>query len=158
MLIHGVTGAVGSVGVQLAREIGARVIGTGRAAARESATDLGVDTFIDLENERLEDIGQVDLVFDVIGGELLERSAALVRPGGSLVTITLPTNVRPEDGRSVFFVVEPDRIRLADLMQRVRDGRLKPAIGAVHPLSEAPAELQPGRRARGKTIIRPDRH
>lgn len=158
VLIHGIAGAVGSVAAQLAREIGAYVIGTGRASDREPATELGVDTFVDLENEKLEDAGQVDLVFDVIGGELLERSAALVRPGGTLVTITLPTNIRPPDGRSVFFVVEPDRNRLADLMQRIRDGRLKLAIGAVHSLPEAAAELQPGKRARGKTIIRPDSH
>lgn len=158
VLIHGVAGAVGSVAAQLAREIGAYVIGTGRATDREPATELGVDTFVDLETEKLEVAGQVDLVFDVIGGELLERSAALVRPGGTLVTITLPTNVRPADGRSVFFVVEPDRNRLADLVQRVREDRLKPAVGAVHPLPEAAAELQSGTRARGKTIIRPIRH
>ena len=107
----------------------------------------------------VEDAGQVDLVFDAIGGEiLLQRSAALVRAGGTIVTISLPTNVRPTDGRSVFFVVEPDRNRLADLMERVRDGRLKPLVGAVHSLSEAAAALSPDSGARGKTIIRPFSH
>jgi NADPH:quinone reductase-like Zn-dependent oxidoreductase len=59
----------------------------------------------------------------------------------------------PRDGRAIFFVVEPDRARLADLAQRVRDGRLKPRVGAVRPLAEAPAAFAPGRRTRGKTII-----
>lgn len=156
VLIHGVAGAVGSLAAQLAREAGARVIGTGRAKDREPAADLGVDTFIDLENENLEDADQVDLVFDVIGGEiLLQRSAALIRRGGTLVTITLPTDVRPADGRTVFFVVEPDRHRLADLVQRVREGRLKPAVGAQYALVDAPAALASGPRVPGKTIIRP---
>jgi NADPH:quinone reductase-like Zn-dependent oxidoreductase len=93
------------------------------------------------------------VVFDVIGGEVLDRSAALVRAGGTLVTIAAPPTVRPENGRAVFFVVEPDRLRLADLAQRVRDGRLKPRIGAVRPLAEAPAAFAPGRRVPGKTII-----
>ena len=79
------------------------------------------------------------MVFDVIGGEVLERSTALVRPGGTLVTIAAPPTVQPEDGRAVFFVVEPDRARLADLAQRVRDGRLTPIVGAVRPLSETAA-------------------
>ena len=94
------------------------------------------------------------MVFDVIGGEILDRSAALVRAGGTLVTIARPPTVQPEDGRAVFFVVEPDRPRLADLAQRLRDGRLKPIVGAVRPLAEAPAAFAPDRRTPGKTIIR----
>ena len=94
------------------------------------------------------------MVFDVIGGEIRDRSAALVRAGGTLVTIAAPPKVRPEDGRAIFFVVEPDRARLADLAQRVRDGRLKPIVGAVRTLAEAPAAFAPGRRTPGKTIIR----
>lgn len=154
VLVHGAAGAVGSTAVQLAREVGAYVIGTGRATDREAATELGVDAFVDLENQALEDVGTVDLVFDAIGGDILERSATLVRPGGTLVTITLPTDVRPVDGRTIFFVVEPDRDRLTDLVQRVRDGRLKPSVGAVYSLADAPIQLQPGARTRGKTIIR----
>ncbi|WP_426242810.1 NADP-dependent oxidoreductase [Nocardioides sp. LHG3406-4] len=154
VLIHGVVGAVGSIAAQLAREIGAHVIGTGRSADREGAAALGASVFVDLENEQLEAIGSVDLVFDVIGGDILDRSAGLVRPGGTLVTIALPPTVQPADGRSVFFVVEPDRARLIDLAQRVRDGRLTPSVGAVHSLPEAVAALQPGNRTRGKTIVR----
>ncbi|MFG3206484.1 NADP-dependent oxidoreductase [Streptomyces sp. NPDC048192] len=154
VLIHGAAGGVGSIAVQLAREVGARVIGTGRASDRDRALELGVDTFIDLDNERLEDAGEADVVFDVIGGDILDRSAALVRPGGTLVTIVMPPKVRPKDGRAVFFVVEPDRARLTDLAARLRDGRLKPVVGAVRPLAEAPSAFAPGTRTPGKTIIR----
>ena len=69
VLIHGAAGGVGSIAVQLAREVGARVIGTGRTADRDRAGELGVHTFLDLETEKLEDAGEVDVVFDVIGGE-----------------------------------------------------------------------------------------
>ena len=153
VLIHGAAGGVGSIAVQLAREVGARVIGTGRAADRDVALGLGTDAFVDLDAETLEDVGQVDVVLDVIGGEILDRSTALVRPGGTLVTIAAPPRVQPEDGRAVFFVVEPDRARLADLAARVRAGRLTPIVGAVRPLEEAAAAFAPGRRTSGKTII-----
>ncbi|MFJ5206568.1 NADP-dependent oxidoreductase [Streptomyces nigra] len=154
VLIHGAAGGVGSLAVQLAREAGARVIGTGRAADRQSAHDVGADEFVDLGAEKLEEVGEVDVVLDVIGGEILERSAAVVRPGGTLVTIAEPVTVHPRGGRGVFFVVEPDRTRLADLAQRVRDGRLKPIVGAVRPLAEAAAAFSPSKRVHGKTIIR----
>ena len=154
VLIHGAAGGVGSIAVQLAREVGALVIGTGRAADRETALGLGVSAFLDLQADKLEDVGEVDVVFDVIGGEIRDRSTALVRAGGTLVTTTAPPTVQPEDGRAMFFVVEPDRSRLADLAQRLRDGRLKPIVGAVRPLAEAPAAFAPGRRTPGKTIIR----
>ncbi|MGW2034228.1 NADP-dependent oxidoreductase [Streptomyces argyrophylli] len=154
VLIHGAAGGVGSIAVQLAREAGARVIGTGRSSARERALALGVDTFIDLETDKLEEAGEADVVFDVIGGDILDRSAALVRPGGTLVSIAAPPTTRPKDGRAVFFVVEPDRARLGDLAARLGDGRLKPVVGAVRPLAEAPSAFAPGAHAPGRTIIR----
>src|ERR1700758_964253 len=106
VLIHGVAGAVGSITVQLAREVGARVIGTGRTADRDRAAALGVHIFLDLDTEKLEDAGEVDVVFDVIGGDILARSAALVRAGGTLIAIAEPPKTLPRDGRAVFFVVE----------------------------------------------------
>jgi NADH dehydrogenase FAD-containing subunit len=115
VLIHGAAGGVGSLAVQLAREMGARVIGTGRAADKDTALGLGADAFLDLQSDHLEDAGEADVVFDVIGGDVLDRSAAVVRAGGTLVTIATPPKVQPRDGRAVFFVVEPDRARLADL-------------------------------------------
>ena len=154
VLIHGAAGGVGSTAVQLAREVGARVIGTGRAADRETALALGVSEFLDLQADKLEDVGEVDVVFDVIGGEVLDRSTSLVRAGGTLVTIARAPTVQPKDGRAIFFVVEPDRSRLADLAERLRDGRLKPIVGAIRPLAEAPAAFAPDGRVPGKTIIR----
>lgn len=154
VLIHGAVGGVGSIAVQLAREVGAHVIGSGRTADRDRALALGVHTFVDLETEKLEDAGEVDVAFDVIGGDVLTRSTDLVRAGGTLVTIAAPPEVHPRDGRAVFFVVEPDRARLADLIARVRDGRLTPVVGAVRPLTEAAAAFAPGRRIPGKTILR----
>jgi len=154
VLVHGAAGSVGSIAVQLAREVGARVIGTGRTSDRDHALALGVHIFLDLQTEQLEDAGEVDVVFDVIGGDILDRSAALVRAGGTLVTITMPSQVQPTGGRTVFFVVKPDRARLADLATRLRDGRLKPVVGAVRPLAEAPSAFAPAKRTPGKTIIR----
>jgi NADPH:quinone reductase-like Zn-dependent oxidoreductase len=153
VLIHGAAGAVGSIALQLARDAGARVIGTGRAAHRETALGLGAHVFVDLDADRLEDVGEVDLVFDVLGGEIRARSAALVRAGGTLVTVAdPPQNARPKDGRAIFFVVESDRKQLAGLAQRLRDGRLEVAV-AVKPLSEAPAAFADRRGTCGKTII-----
>jgi len=154
VLIHGAAGGVGSIAVQLARDVGAVVIGTGRAPDRDTALGLGVHTFLDLQADKLEDVGEVDVVFDVLGGEILDRSADLVRAGGTLVTIARVPTVKPRDGRAIFFVVEADRSRLADLALRLRDGRLKPIVGAVRPLEEAPAAFGPDRRTPGKTIIR----
>ena len=154
VLIHGAAGGVGSVAVQLARELGARVIGTGRAADRDTALGLGVDAFLDLEADKLEDAGKVDVVLDVIGGEILKRSIALVRAVGTLVTTIEPPMIQPENGLAIFFVVEADRSQLAELAQRLRDGRLTSNVGAVRPLAEAPAAFGPDApRASGKTII-----
>jgi NADPH:quinone reductase-like Zn-dependent oxidoreductase len=154
VLIHGVVGAVGSIAAQLAREVGARVIGTGRPRDREAASALGVDTFVDLESHRIEDIGSVDLVFDLIGGDIGKRSARLVRAGGRLVSIVGPVEVRPTDGFAIDFVVESDRAQLAEIIQRVRDGRLRTNIGTVASLDDAVAAFNPTERRPGKTIIR----
>src|ERR1700738_1733913 len=100
VLVHGAAGAVGTMVTQLAREFGAYVIGTGRAADRQKALDFGAQEFVDLENDVLEDVGGVDLVFDLIGGDIGKRSARLVRAGGTLVSIVGPPLARPEGGRA----------------------------------------------------------
>lgn len=153
VVIHGAAGGVGSIAVQLAREAGARVIATGRAADRDLVLGLGAGTFLDLAAGPWPEDGEADVVLDVIGGDVLAKSAALVRPGGTLVTIAEPPTVRPKDGRAVFFVVEPDRVRLADLARRVRDRRLKPLVGEVRPLAETADAFARRRRVPGKTII-----
>src|SRR5437870_10271224 len=114
---------------QLAREAGAYVIGTGRAAGRQTALDFGAQEFVDLDSDALEDVGGVDLVFDVLGGDIAKRSAGMIRAGGTLVTITGPTEARPTDGLTIHFVVVPDRGPLSELVQRGRDGRLRTNIG-----------------------------
>src|SRR5438876_10337178 len=117
VIAHGAAGAVGSMVTQLARSAGAYVIGTGRAADRQSALDYGANDFIDLDNDALEDVGQVDLVFDLIGGDIGKRSARLVRAGGTLVSIVGPVEARPADGFAVDFVVESDRAQLSEIIQ-----------------------------------------
>jgi NADPH:quinone reductase-like Zn-dependent oxidoreductase len=155
VIAHGAAGAVGSMVAQLAREFGAYVIGTGRAADRQAALDFGANEFVDLDNEPLERVGQVDLVFDLIGGDVGKRSAALVRAGGTLVSIVGRSEARPADGLAIDFVVESDRAQLGEIVQRVRDGRLRTNIGTVAPLDEAVAAFNPTVRRPGKTIIRP---
>src|SRR2546421_5971881 len=99
VLAHGAAGAVGTMVSQLARDCGAYVIGTGRAADRQKALDFGAQEFVDLENDALEDIGGVDLVFDVIGGDIQKRSAGLIRAGGKLVSVVRPPAGGPAHGQ-----------------------------------------------------------
>ncbi|WP_157016776.1 NADP-dependent oxidoreductase [Mesorhizobium xinjiangense] len=154
VLAHGAVGAVGSMVTQLARAAGAYVVGTGRAADRQKALDFGANEFVDLENDTLEDIGGVDLVFDVIGGDIQRRSAALIRSGGTLVTVVGPAEARPVDGLAIDFVVEADRSQLTEIVQRVRDGRIRTNIGKISTLDDAVAAFNSTERRAGKTVIR----
>ncbi|MFF5232333.1 NADP-dependent oxidoreductase [Dactylosporangium sp. NPDC000521] len=154
VLVHGAAGAVGTMATQLAREAGAYVIGTGRAADRQKALDFGAQDFVDLDNDVLEDVGGVDLVFDVIGGGIQRRSAVLIRAGGTLVSVVGPPEARPADGLAIDFVVEFDRAQSGEIVQRVRDLRLRTNIGDVAALDDAVAALNPTERRTGKTIIR----
>ena len=154
VIAHGAAGAVGSMVTQLAREIGAYVIGTGRAADRQKALDFGAQEFVDLDNDVLEDVGGVDLVFDVIGGDIGKRSVSLIRAGGTLVSIVGPSKARPDDRLMVDFVVESDRAQLSEIVRWVRDGRLRTSIGTVSTLDDAVAAFNPTKRINGKTIIR----
>src|SRR3569833_333954 len=154
VLVHGAAGAVGAMVPQLAREAGAYVIGTGRAADSQKALDFGAQELVDLDNDVLEDVGGVDLVFDVIGGDIQKRSARLVRAGGTLVSIGGPSDAWPDDGLAVDFVVESDRAQLSEIVQRLRDGRLRTNIGNVATLGDAVATFNATKRVTGKTIIR----
>ena len=153
-IFHGAAGAVGSMVTQLARSAGAYVIGTGRDADHQKALDFGAQEFVDLENDALEDVGAVDLVFDLIGGDIGKRSASMVRAGGTLVSIVGPSEALPTDGLAGDFVVESDRAQLSEIVQRVRDGRLRTNIGNVSTLDDAVAAFNPTERINGKTIIR----
>lgn len=154
VLAHGAAGAVGSMVTQLARESGAYVIGTGRAADRQAALDFGANEFLDLDHDDLNDIGGVDLVFDVIGGAIQRRSASIIRPGGTLVSVVGPAEARPLNGLAIDFVVESVPTHLAEIIDRVRDGRLRTHIGTVTPLDDAIPALNPTERRKGKTVIR----
>src|SRR5205807_10172855 len=109
---------------------------------------------VDLENDALKDVGGVDLVFDVFGGDIGKRSAGLVRAGGMLVTVAGPPEARPAEGLAVDFVVVSDRAQLGEIVQRVGDGRLRTNIGQVATLDDAAAAFNPTDRINGKTIIR----
>jgi NADPH:quinone reductase-like Zn-dependent oxidoreductase len=154
VLVHGAGGAVGDMAVQLASDAGALVIGTGRERDRAAVLGAGAERFAALDTERFEEIaGQADVVLDVIGGDTLDRSAAVVRPGGTLVSIAAPPRVQPLGARAMFFVVEPNRDQLAALARRVHRGRITPKVDAVRPLSETRDAFlhRPG--GRGKTIV-----
>lgn len=153
LLVHGAAGGVGAMATQLAQETGAYVIGSGRAADRQAALDVGANEYLDLENDSLSDAGTVDVVFDVIGGEIQVASAGLVRPGGTLVTIAGPPEAVPTGGVAIDFVVEADRRQLAEIVTRFRDGRLSTTIGKIASLNDAVSALNPSEKVKGKTII-----
>ncbi|WP_223623928.1 zinc-binding dehydrogenase [Microbacterium sp. EST19A] len=152
-MIHGAAGGVGAFAVQIARDAGAVVIGTGRSHHRDDVLRLGAHRFVDLESEWRGDENQADLVFDVLGGQVLTDSVALVRPGGTLVTIAEPLAEAPSGVRAVFFVVEPDRYQLAELARLVRDGRLTPQIGGVVSLEDAATAFTRRGNGKGRMIV-----
>src|SRR5262245_45322567 len=122
-----------------------------RAADRQKALDFGAQEFVGLDNDALDDVGEVDLVFDVIGGDIGKRSAGLIRAGGTLVTIVGPTGTRPADGLAIDV---SDPAQLGEIVQQVRDGRLRTNIGNVSTLDDAVAAFKQTKRRAGKTVIR----
>jgi NADPH:quinone reductase-like Zn-dependent oxidoreductase len=139
VVIHGAGGAVGSTAVQLARWAGAEVIGTGRSHSRSLVMELGADRYIALDTDRLENAaGKADLVFDTIGGEVLDHSPALLKPGGTLVTVKADAQLPARDGiRTLVFIQESNRAQLAELARLVDEGHLRPQVGGVYPLAQA---------------------
>jgi NADPH:quinone reductase-like Zn-dependent oxidoreductase len=139
VVIHGAAGAVGSTAVQLAHWAGAEVIGTGRAHSRQLVKELGADRFIALDEDRLEDAaGIADVVFDLVGGDVLARSSVLLKPGGTLVSVVsweLPAD--RDDIKKVFFIQEAKQVQLTELARLVDAGHLRPQVGGVYPLAQA---------------------
>ena len=160
VVIHGAGGAVGTAAVQLARAAGAHVIATGRSNVRSLVLELGADRFVDLEQAGWEAaVGPVDLVYDIVGGDVLTRSVPLVKPGGALVTVRgpAPPATRP-DIRTLFFIRQPNRAQLVELARRVDAGQLRPPpLGGVYPLAEARKAFEAGasRKVTGKIILQP---
>jgi NADPH:quinone reductase-like Zn-dependent oxidoreductase len=154
VLVNGAAGIVGSMAVQLARKAGAYVIGAGRGNGRQTALDFGAHEYLNMDNDVMGDVGRVDIVFDVLGGDIVKKSAAVIRAGGILVTIAGPTDARPADGRTVDFVVVPDRIQLNEIVSRVRAGSLRAHVGQVATLEDAIDAFNPTKQVKGKTVIR----
>lgn len=154
VLVHGAAGIVGSMAVQLAREAGAYVIGTGRAAHREAAIGFGANDFVDLDNDTLENIDKVDLVFDVLGGDIAKRSLGVTRAGGTFVTVAGPVEAQSDGVLNIDFVVEADRSQLNEIAKRFREGRLRTNAGRVVTLGDAVAAYNSTDRGKGKTIVR----
>jgi NADPH:quinone reductase-like Zn-dependent oxidoreductase len=153
---------VGVFAIQLARAASAAVFGTGRAWARELVGELGAGRFIDVERERFEDVvGQVDLVFDLVGGEVLDRSWSVLKPGGVLVSVVQDpdeSQARRSGARGVFFVVEADRTELVELARRIDAGQLRPIVGEVLPLARGRDAFRrkDSRGIPGKTVLQVD--
>jgi NADPH:quinone reductase-like Zn-dependent oxidoreductase len=138
VMIHGAGGGVGSIGVELARWAGARVIGTGRESARRRVLELGADDFVDVERDGWEAaVEQVDLLYDAIGGDVLARSSAVVKPGGALVSVMEPPQTDRDDIRVVHFVRDPSGAQLREITRLVDQDKLRPQVGAVYPLADA---------------------
>ncbi len=155
VLIHGAAGGVGTFAVQLARWRGARVTGTASAANLDFVRSLGADEVIDYRAERFEDVVRdVDVVFDTVGGETLERSWGVLKPGGRLVTVAASGEQTTDERiRAAYFIVEPSRTQLAEIAGLIDGGTLGPVVGAVFPLAEARQAYQ-HKPVRGKVVLR----
>jgi NADPH:quinone reductase-like Zn-dependent oxidoreductase len=157
ILIHGGAGAVGVFAVQLARLHGAQVAATASSVNLPFVASLGAGQVIDYRLQRFEDVVKdVDVVFDTVGGETLQRSWKVLKPGGRLVTVVSSEADSPDPRiRHAFFIVEPNQKQLSELAELFDAGKLQPVVDAVVPLSKAP-EAYAGkvqRHGRGKLVI-----
>lgn len=165
VLIHAAAGGVGHMAVQFATSTGAHVIGTASGRNEQFLRDLGVDEFVNYREKQFEDVlDDVDIVLDTVGGEVLERSVEVVKPGG--VVVTLPDQPsadaieRFQTGHDVvvrFFDVltESDPATLQSVATRVEAGVLEPTVSATYPLSEAQQalEMSADGHVRGKLVL-----
>lgn len=140
VLIQGAGGGVGTAAIQLARGAEAIVLASARSSARDLVLELGAHEFIDAEQDSVATAAKgVDLVFDLVGGDVLGRAWRLVRAGGRVVSVVEDPAARPEartDAEAAFFVVEADGAMLAELAAQMDAGQLRPVVGAVRPLAE----------------------
>jgi NADPH:quinone reductase-like Zn-dependent oxidoreductase len=159
VLIHGAAGGVGAFAIQLADVAGARVLASARPSAREFVLELGADEFIDADGRPFEEAaGEVDLVFDLVGGEVLERSWSVVRPGGAIVSVVEDPLARGEPGgdrRGAYFVVEARGAQLGELAASIEAGELRPIVGEVRPLAQGGEAFaaKRGGGVRGKSVL-----
>jgi NADPH:quinone reductase-like Zn-dependent oxidoreductase len=152
VLIHGGAGGVGALAVQLARWKGAHVITTSSGANVDFLRGLGADETIDYTTTRFEDtLRDIDLVLDAVGGDVVERSWQVLRPGGRIVSVVQPI----PDPHGVFFIVEPSRDQLEELAALADVGLLKPIVARVFPLVQAREAFELGLQGhtRGKIVL-----
>lgn len=160
VLIHGATGGVGHFAVQLARLRGAHVIATVSTRNVDVARKLGVDEIIDYTQTHFEDaVHDVDLVFDTAGGERLERSPYVIRPGGRLICVASEPSQAEAARRGItalYFVVEPNGDELVEITRLIEAGSLKPSVAEVFPLAQAREafERSLSAHAAGKIVLR----
>lgn len=154
VLIHGASGAVGVFAVQLARRLGAYVIGTASGPNLDFVRSLGADETLDYRTARVEqELCDVDVVFDTVGGETLARSWGVLRPGGRLVTIAASEEgTQDPRNQAAFFIVEPKRDQLAEVAELIDAGELRPFVDAVLPLPDVQAAYA-RKPARGKVVL-----
>ena len=112
------------------------MIGTGRAEARDLVLQLGAEQYLDLAHDALGEVKGVDVVFDLIGGDVLHRSWPMLRAGGSIVSIVEAPNDERADVSNLLFVVEPNGEQLTELARRIES--LRPVVGNVGTLADAP--------------------
>lgn len=158
VLIHGGSGAVGVFAIQLARRVGAQVFTTASARNAEFLDQLGASRVIDYKSERFEDIvGEVDVVFDGVGGEMLRRSWGVLGPAGRLVTIASNSEgAQDERTKAAFFIVEPRQAQLAEIAKLLESGELKVFVDGIIPPAEASAAYfgkLPRQSGRGKVVV-----
>ena len=160
VLIHGAAGGVGNYAVQLAHWRGAHVIGTASSGNLAFVRELGADEVIDYTKTSFEDvIHNVDVVFDTVGGDTLERSWPVLRRGGALVSIAdaISEDKLAKYGvRGIFFIVVPSRLELMEIGQLIDSGAVRPIIEAILPLDQARQAFARGLSGhnRGKIVLR----
>jgi NADPH:quinone reductase-like Zn-dependent oxidoreductase len=156
--ILGAGGALGLTAIQLARSVDTRVVGAGRAGVKSAILEAGADSFVDLEQEHWDEaVGQVDLVYDLIGGDVQAGAMAIVKPGGAFVTVVSPPPDVRDDIHVVDFIRDPSRAQLIELARLVDTGRLRPQVGAVYPLADTQTAFtaKGSHRIPGKVILEP---
>ena len=140
VLIHGAAGAVGAVAVQLAHWRGAQVIGTASAQNLEFVLHLGADEVIDYRTTPFETVAKdVDVVFDTVGGETLERSWGVLKSGGRMVTAATRSSTSADQRvREAFFVMQPNAAQLLEIARLIDTHELEPpTVAAVFWLAQA---------------------
>jgi NADPH:quinone reductase-like Zn-dependent oxidoreductase len=159
VLVQGGGGAVGIFAVQLAHLHGAHVIATVSPKQMKLVAELGADEVIDYHASRFEDRTQkVDVVFDGVGGETLDRSWNMLKPSGRMVTIASIDDTAEQRVKDAFFIVEPNQQQLVEVAKLLDAGALRTFVNAAVPFQEASnaySETLTNKRGYGKVVITP---